>query len=54
MLPRGFQHLRVEHVRRQFVAGHLDWVLLNLLRHGDVMTPASVDLMTLVEYFGTD
>ena len=40
-------------MRRQFIAGHLDWVLLALW-HGDAMTSAPVDLMTLVENFGTD
>jgi len=44
----------MEHMRGQFVAGHLDWVLLNLPWHGDAMTSAPVDLMTLVEQFGTD
>jgi transposase-like protein len=45
----------VEHVHRQFIAGHLDRVLLTfLLWHGDAMTSAPVDLMTLVEQFGTD
>lgn len=44
----------MEHMRRQFIAGHLDWVLLNFLWHGDAMTSAPVDLMTLVEQFGTD
>jgi transposase-like protein len=44
----------VEHVRGEFIAGHLDWVLLGLPWHGDSMTSAPVDLMTLVEQFGTD
>jgi transposase-like protein len=39
---------------RQFIAGHLDWVFFNLPWHGDFMTSAPVDLMTLVEQFGTD
>lgn len=41
-------------MRRQFIAGHLDGVLLNLLRHGDSMISKSIDLMTLVEQFSTD
>ena len=40
-------------MRSQFIAGHPDWVLLTLW-HGDAMTSAPVDLMTLVEQFGTD
>ncbi len=54
MLLCGLEQFRMEHMRRQFVAGHLDWVLLNPLWHGDAMTSAPVDLMTLVEQFGTD
>src|SRR5664280_1657960 len=41
-------------MRRQFIASHLGWMFLTLLWHGDVMTSAPVDLMTLVEQFGTD
>ena len=54
MFPRSLQNLWVENMRRQFIAGHLDWVLLTLFWHGDAMTSAPVDLMTLVEQFGTD
>jgi transposase-like protein len=41
-------------MRRQFIAGHLGWVFLTLLWHGDAMTSAPVDLMMLVENYGTD
>lgn len=41
-------------MRGQFVASHLGWVLLNFPRHGDAMTSTPIDLMGLVEQFGTD
>lgn len=44
----------MEYVRGQFIAGHLGRVLLRSLWHGDAMTSARVDLMTLVEQYGTD
>jgi transposase-like protein len=53
VLSRSLENLWVEYMRGQFIAGHLGGVLLSL-RHGDPMSLASVDLMTLVEQYSTD
>jgi transposase-like protein len=54
MLPCLLQNFGVEDVRRQFIAGHLSRVFLNLPWHGDAMISRSIDLMTLIEQFSTD
>jgi len=41
-------------MRRQFIAGHLCRVLLNLSWHGNAMISGSIDLMTLIDKFSTD
>jgi transposase-like protein len=43
----------MEYSRRQFLARHFRWVLFRFL-HGDLMTSAPVNLMSLVEKYSTD
>lgn len=44
--------LRVEDVPRQFIAGHIPWVLLSFPWHGDLMTP--VNLIGVMEQFADE
>src|ERR1017187_2439029 len=54
MLFRRLEQFGVEDMGRQFLAGHLRWVLFHLPWHGDAMIPRSVNLMTVVEQYSTD
>src|SRR5271157_4986540 len=53
MLLRCSENLRVEHMSREFVRGHVLRMLLNLFRHGASMLE-QMDLCKLIEQYGDD